>query len=78
MNRQVWHYAHTQSASPFKKKTSENLVLKMGLSVAREEIDIGRPSRAFPVTPPGIRVRTTAVRLVKLSRVSLTKQVPTH
>jgi hypothetical protein len=28
-------------------------------------IDIGRPSRAFPVTPPGIRVRTTAVRLVK-------------
>ena len=29
-------------------------------------IDIGMPSRAFPVTPPGIRVRTTAVRLVKL------------
>jgi len=28
-------------------------------------IDIGRPSRAVPVTPPGIRVRTTAVRLVK-------------
>ena len=26
-------------------------------------IDIGRPSRAFPVTPPGIRVRTTAVRI---------------
>ena len=25
-------------------------------------IDIGRPSQAFPVTPPGIRVRTTAVR----------------
>ena len=25
-------------------------------------IDIGRPSRAVPVTPPGIRVRTTAVR----------------
>jgi len=29
------------------------------------KIDIGWPSRAFPVTPPGIRVRTTAVRLVK-------------
>jgi hypothetical protein len=28
-------------------------------------IDIGGPSRAYPVTPPGIRVRTTAVRLVK-------------
>ena len=37
-------------------------------------IDIGRPSRGFPVTPPGIRVRTTAVRLVKRSLVSLTKQ----
>ena len=31
-----------------------------------KKIDIGMPSRAFPVTPPGIRVRTTAVRLVKL------------
>ena len=30
-------------------------------------IDIGRPSRAVPVTPPGIRVRTTAIRLVKRS-----------
>jgi hypothetical protein len=30
------------------------------------KIDIGMPSQAFPVTPPGIRVRTTAVRLVKL------------
>ena len=30
----------------------------------QDKIDIGRPSRAFPVTPPGIRVRTTAV-LVK-------------
>ncbi|MHC4240531.1 MAG: hypothetical protein ACYSUC_12415, partial [Planctomycetota bacterium] len=30
------------------------------------KIDIGMPSRAFPVTPPGVRVRTTAVRLVKL------------
>ena len=27
------------------------------------------PSRAFPVTPPGIRVRTTAVRLVKLCAI---------
>ncbi len=33
------------------------------------KIDIGMPSRAFPVTPPGIRVRTTAVRLVKLFAV---------
>ncbi|MCH8120030.1 MAG: hypothetical protein IIC00_09915, partial [Planctomycetes bacterium] len=39
-------------------------------------IDIGMPSRAFPVTPPGIRVRTTAVRLVKLFPVlPITKQV---
>jgi len=34
-------------------------------SEARCSIDIGRPSRAVPVTPPGVRVRTTAVRLVK-------------
>ena len=33
------------------------------------------PSRAFPVTPPGIRVRTTADRLVKLFPVlPITKQ----
>ena len=31
---------------------------------SRHSIDIGRPSRAFPVTPPGIRVRTTAVRRI--------------
>jgi hypothetical protein len=39
-------------------------------------IDIGKPSRAFPVTPPGIRVRTTAVRLVKLSPVRPIKKGP--
>ncbi len=40
------------------------------------KIDIGMPSQAFPVTPPGIRVRTTAVRLVKLFPVlPLTKQL---
>jgi hypothetical protein len=27
-------------------------------------IDIGRPSRAFPVTPPYIRIAYTAVRLI--------------
>ena len=37
-------------------------------------IDIGMPSQAFPVTPPGIRVRTTAVRLVKLFSVLPTKK----
>ena len=46
--------------------------------VKLREIDIGRPSRAFPVTPPGIRVRTTAVRLVKLFSVLPTKQVPAY
>jgi hypothetical protein len=39
-------------------------------------IDIGMPSRAFPVTPPGIRVRTTAVRLVKLFPVLPIKKGP--
>jgi hypothetical protein len=34
-----------------------------GVCPLRWAIDIGRPSRAFPVTPPGIRVRTTAVRI---------------
>ena len=29
-------------------------------------IGIGRPSRAFPPTPPGIRVRTMAVRKIAL------------
>ena len=39
---------------------------RLGITtVLAAPIDIGWPSRAFPVTPPGIRVRTTAVRLVK-------------
>jgi hypothetical protein len=45
----------------------EHIVLvqrELDKSVSRL-IDIGGPSRAYPVTPPGIRVRTTAVRLVK-------------
>ena len=42
-----------------------NLSQRFGL-LSNDNIDIGRPLRAFPVTPPGIRVRTTAVRLVKL------------
>lgn len=29
-------------------------------------IGIGRPSRAFPPTPPGIRIRTMAVRKIDL------------
>ena len=29
-----------------------------GHQVSRPPIDIGRPLRAFPVTPPGVRVRT--------------------
>ena len=37
----------------------------------RSKIDIGRPSRAVPVTPPGIRVRTTAVRLAIYTQISL-------
>ncbi len=45
-------------------------------SAGSSSIDIGMPSRAFPVTPPGIRVRTTAVRLVKLFPVLPIKKGP--
>ena len=34
----------------------------------KEQIDIGRPSRVFPVTPPGVRVRTRRFDQVKQSR----------
>ena len=37
-------------------------------------IDIGRPSRAFPVTPPCVRVAYTAVRLVKRLSAQATRR----
>ena len=42
----------------------------------RDEINIGRPSRAFPVTPPCIRVRTRRFETVKQPAESPTSGVP--
>ena len=62
-----WEHGGTRAARMGKwKAIGKGDSLKLfDLSVDLGEIDIGRPSRAVPVTPPGIRVRTTAVRLVK-------------
>ena len=40
--------------------SSDGIRACMGYAVhlMRKEIDIGRPSRAFPVTPPCVRIRT--------------------